>query len=218
MGIEIVKESKNYIVVHKLPGLATQTSKLGEKDLVSEIKNHLAKNGSRNPYLAVINRLDQPVEGLVLLAKNEKAAAALSKQLDNGQIGKYYCARVWGHMQDRQGKLENYLLKDGKTNTSKVVNNGGNNAKLAKLEYEVIDCDENTDTVKIHLLTGRHHQIRVQFSNCGNPLIGDSKYGNPESIAWSRANGTRWVCLKAYRLSFSDPDTKEAVDIELDLK
>jgi len=218
LKLSIIKETSNYIVIHKPSGLATQTARMGEKDLVSEVKNYIAESGTRNPYLAVINRLDQPVEGLVLMAKNEKTAAALSKQLDCGQIEKYYIAKIWGHLPDKNGMLEDYLLKDGKTNTSKVVNKGVNGAKFAKLEYEVIDSEESTDLVRIHLLTGRHHQIRVQFSNAKTPLLGDSKYGNVESQAHSKANGIRWVYLKAYRLSFTDPATKEAVNIELDLK
>ena len=218
MRLSIVKENDNYIVIHKPSGVATQTSKLGEKDLVSEVKNYLAKQGSRNPYLAVINRLDQPVEGLVLFAKNETAAADLSKQLSENRINKTYYATIWGHMPESEGNLEDYLLKDGKTNTSKVVNKGVNNSKLAKLEYKVISSNEDTDIIKIHLLTGRHHQIRVQFANAKHPLLGDTKYGNNESIAYSKSNCIRYVWLKAYGLAFSDPKTKELVNIELDLK
>ena len=218
MSLSVVKENDNYIVIHKPSGIATQTSKLGEKDLVSEVKNYLAKSGSKNPYLAVINRLDQPVEGLVLFAKNEKAAADLSKQLNDNKINKTYYATVWGHMPDSEGVLEDYLLKDGKTNTSKVVNKGVNNSKLAKLEYKVISSNENTDILKIHLLTGRHHQIRVQFANAKHPLLGDTKYGSNESIAYSKSISMRFVWLKAYGLAFTDPKTKEAVNIELDLK
>lgn len=218
MSLSVVKENDNYIVIHKPSGIATQTSKLGEKDLVSEVKNYLAKSGSKNPYLAVINRLDQPVEGLVLFAKNEKAAADLSKQLNDNKINKTYYATVWGHMPDSEGVLEDYLLKDGKTNTSKVVNKGVNNSKFAQLEYKVISSDENTDILKIHLLTGRHHQIRVQFANAKHPLLGDTKYGSNESIAYSKSISMRFVWLKAYGLAFTDPKTKEAVNIELDLK
>lgn len=218
MKLDIIRETSNYIVIHKPSGLATQTAKMGEKDLVSVVKNYLAQNGTRNPYLAVINRLDQPVEGLVLMAKNDRAAANLSKQLNDNVIEKYYIAKLLGHLPQKNGTLEDYLLKDGKTNTSKVVNKGTNNAKAARLEYEVTDSDESTDTVKVHLLTGRHHQIRVQLSHAGCPILGDNKYGNADSMAYSRANGIRWVYLKAYRLSFLDPATKETVNIELDLK
>lgn len=218
MGLSIVKENDNYIVIHKSSGIATQTARMGEKDLVSEVKNHLAKNGTKNPYLAVINRLDQPVEGLVLFAKNDKTAAALSKQLTESQINKYYYATVWGHMPEKEGELEDYLLKDGKTNTSRVVSKGTSNAKCAKLKYQVIGQNDKTDILKIHLLTGRHHQIRVQLSNAGHPILGDTKYGSEESTVYSKDIGMRAVWLKAYNLSFTDPATKQMVNIELDLK
>jgi len=216
LELNIIKETKEYIVIHKRAGLATQTAKMGEKDLVSEVKNYLAQNGMRNPYLAVINRLDQPVEGLVLFAKNEKAAANLNKQLELKQIEKYYYATVWGHLTEQAGVLEDYLVKDGKNNTSKVAQKGTPNAKPAKLEYEVISSDELCDKVRIHLLTGRHHQIRVQFSNIEHPLVGDNKYGSNFSIEYAKSNGIRWVQLKAYRLTFVDPVTKETVNIELE--
>lgn len=218
MGLSVVKENENYIVIHKPSGLATQTARMGEKDLVSEVKNYLAKNGNKNPYVAVINRLDQPVEGLVLLAKNDKTAAALSKQLTESHINKYYYATVWGHMPQSSGELEDYLLKDGKTNTSKVVNKGTNGAKCARLEYEVIGGNDETDVLRVHLITGRHHQIRVQLSNAGHPLLGDTKYGNDESKEYSKSICMRAVWLKAYNLTFTDPATKQMVNIELDLK
>lgn len=216
MGLSIVKENDNYIVIHKPSGIATQTARMGEKDLVSEVKNHLAKNGTKNPYLAVINRLDQPVEGLVLFAKNDKTAAALSKQLTESQINKYYYATVWGHMPEKEGELEDYLLKDGKTNTSRVVSKGTSNAKCAKLKYQVIGQNDKTDILKIHLLTGRHHQIRVQLANSGHPILGDTKYGTPESKEYSKQKAINKLCLKAYSLEFNHPVTMERMKIEID--
>jgi len=218
LGIGVVKENDNYIVIHKPAGLATQTAKMGEKDLVSEVKNYLAKKGQKNPYLAVINRLDQPVEGLVLLAKKESIARELSKQLTDNQINKYYYATVWGKLDKPSGVLEDYLLKDAKSNSSKVVNKGTQGAKLARLEYEVIAGNDKTDMLRVHLITGRHHQIRVQFANLGHPLLGDTKYGNVQSVAFSKEIGMRCIWLKAYHLSFRDPQTKEMVNIELDIK
>ena len=113
--MKIVYEDKDQIVVHKPAGVATQTARLGERDLISELKNHLAtSSGSTNPYVAVINRLDQPVEGIVLFAKNAKAAAALSAQMQNGNMQKYYLAVVYGNMDVPKDTLVDYLQKDGK--------------------------------------------------------------------------------------------------------
>jgi len=209
MALSIIDENKDYIVVHKPAGLATQTARLGEKDLVSEIKNHFFLTGNKNSSVSVINRLDQPVEGLVLIAKNEKSAAALSKQLSENKIEKYYTATVYGHLQEKEGTLEDYLVKDGRTNLSRVSNKNDKQAKRAVLEYKVIDGDEMTDKVQIHLITGRHHQIRVQFSHAGVPLLGDRKYGSSASMEYSNQKGVRTVSLKAYKLSFMDTLSKE---------
>ena len=209
MALSIIDENKDYIVVHKPAGLATQTARLGEKDLVSEVRNHLFLAGDKNSSVSVINRLDQPVEGLVLIAKNEKAAAILSRQLTENKIEKYYTATVYGHLQEKEGTLEDYLVKDGRTNLSRVSSKNDKQAKKAVLEYKVTESDEMTDTVQIHLITGRHHQIRVQFSNAGFPLLGDRKYGSSASMEYSNQKGVRTVSLKAYKLSFMDTLSKE---------
>lgn len=199
MLFKCIYENDNYIVVHKPTGLATQTARMGEKDLISEAKNYLVSKGKR-PYVAVINRLDQPVEGLVLLAINEKTASELSRMLTEDKIMKYYKARVYGHLKEQTGILEDYIVKDGKTNTSGISNKNDGKAKRAVLEYEVESSDENTDYLNIHLITGRHHQIRVQFSHAGYPLVGDTKYGTEESISFGKSAGIAAVELKAYKL------------------
>lgn len=206
MSLSIIDENKDYIVIHKPAGLATQTARLGEKDLVSEVANYLHDKGE-NSKVSVINRLDQPVEGLVLIAKHEKSAAALSKQLSEGRIEKYYEARVYGHIRNKSGVLEDYLVKDGKTNLSRVSTKNDNQAKKAILEYTVRESDEMTDTVDIHLITGRHHQIRVQFSHAGYPLVGDRKYGDEESINFAMSNEIKTVSLKSVKVSFLDLQT-----------
>jgi len=210
MALSIIDENKDYIVIHKPAGLATQTARLGEKDLVSEIANYFHQKSEKST-VSVINRLDQPVEGLVLIAKNEKAAAALSKQLAEKRIEKYYHATVFGHLKEQEGTLEDYLVKDARTNLSKVADKGNKQAKKAVLEYKVISSDDRTDTVDIHLITGRHHQIRVQFSHAGCPLTGDRKYGSKESVEYSNSKGIKAVSLKAYKMSLYDLRTGKMV-------
>ena len=204
--MDIVKETENYIVINKPAGIPTQTSKIGQKDVASEVRNHLSKdNSTKNPYIAIINRLDQPVSGLVLLAKNKEAAANLSRQLTNGDIEKYYRATVYGHMPDMNGELTDYLIKDAKTNSSRIADSRDGQAKKAVLIYTVADRKEDTDELDIKLLTGRHHQIRVQLANVGCPLLGDRKYGSERSVEYSNKQGIDSVGLTAYRLTFNDP-------------
>ena len=184
---EIIYEDKNIIVCHKPAGVPTQSSRIGTKDMVSILKNHLIKNtakknASREPYLAVIHRLDQPVEGLLVFAKTPAAAKELSRQLTTSGFGKYYRAQALGIFEHNEGTLEDYLVKDGRTNTSRVCKENVPDAKYARLHYKVIHTGtlpsgEPFSQLEIHLDTGRHHQIRVQFASRKMPLVGDGKYG-----------------------------------------
>ena len=170
---KIIFEDKDIIVCHKPAGIPTQSSRIGTKDMVSILKNHLIKNtakkaSSREPYIAVIHRLDQPVEGLLVFAKTPAAAKELSRQLTTSGFGKYYRAQALGIFEHNEGTLEDYLVKDGRTNTSRVCEENVPNAKYARLHYKVIHTDtlpsgEPFSQLEIHLDTGRHHQIRVQF-------------------------------------------------------
>ena len=169
----ILYEDKEIIVCHKAAGIAVQSARIGMPDMESTLKNYLvAKNPGKMPYLGVVHRLDQPVEGVLVFAKNKKAAAGLTGQITSGS--------------DTKGHLEDYLKKNGKTNTSAVVTPETDGAKKAVLDYEVLNevSDERTLTgkrilVRIQLGTGRHHQIRVQMAHAGMSLLGDRKY-NPE--------------------------------------
>ncbi len=214
MTMKILYEDKNQIAVYKPAGIATQTARLGEKDLVSEVKNHICKTEKKsNPYIGVINRLDQPVEGIVLFAKNAKTASDLSMQMQGGIMSKFYYAAVYGHMEDNKDILTDYLEKDGRTNTSKVVLDKTKDAKKAVLQYEVKAGKDGIQLVEIELMTGRHHQIRVQFSHRGHPLIGDTKYGTEESMSIAKNNGIRVPALCAYKLIWNHPITKEKIDV-----
>ncbi|MDD6573363.1 MAG: RNA pseudouridine synthase, partial [Thermoflexaceae bacterium] len=178
---QIIYEDKNIIVFHKPAGMLVQSDRSFDVDVVSSLMTYLAEKGEK-PEIFVINRLDRPVSGLVLLAKNKKFAAALSQELQNGAINKEYYAVVCGSMPQKKGMLTDYLLKDARNNISEVVDSKIKGAKEAKLEYEVISSKnipwnggmQEVSLVKIHLITGRHHQIRVQFASRGVPLLGDA--------------------------------------------
>ena len=134
------------------------------------------------PYLAVVHRLDQPVEGVLVFAKTPGAAGNLSKQMMAGGAGKYYLAVTEGAPKDQEGTLISYLKKNGRANMSQAVPENTPGAKKAILHYKVLDQKEingkKRTLLRIKLETGRHHQIRVQLSQTGIPLLGDRKY-NP---------------------------------------
>ena len=182
----ILFEDKDILVCHKAAGLAVQNARIGAADMESMLMNYLAaENPGKMPYLGIVHRLDQPVEGVLVFAKNKKAAAGLTKQITSGSVVKEYLAVTDRMPEKRTGRLEDFLKKDGRNNTSSVAAAGGDGAKKAVLDYEVLQeiADERTGTgkrilVKIQRGTGRHHQIRVQMAHAGMPLLGDRKY-NP---------------------------------------
>lgn len=206
-NIEILHEDAHIIVCRKPAGIATQTARIGAPDMVSILKNHLAADPLRSPkkgrapYLAVIHRLDQPVEGLLVFAKTPDAARSLNRQLTSAGFGKYYLAVVKGIPSPASGTLEDYMVKDARTNTSRVCTKDTPGAKAARLHYKLKEAYEDTSLVEIHLDTGRHHQIRVQMAHLGCPLAGDRKYGADKSTK----ENTEPLKLCAFQLDFKHP-------------
>ena len=212
----IIYEDRHIIVCHKPAGMPVQSARIGTADMVSLLKNHLASSArntgaSKPPYLAVIHRLDQPVEGILVFAKSPAAARDLNRQLTSSGFSKYYRATVVGVPDPAEGTLEDYMVKDGRTHTSRICDKNTPGAKSARLHYRVEkiyrDSDPATSLVKIKLDTGRHHQIRVQMSHTGCPLAGDRKYGDQKSAGPLR--------LRAYRLEFKHPATQKDMVFEL---
>ena len=207
--IDIVYKDKDIIIINKPAGVPVETKNIRQKDCESELKKLLASEGIGNPYLAVINRLDQPVNGLVLFALNKEAAAKLSKDLTDGKIEKCYKAEVFGEFEEKEGTLEDMIYKDGKINQSFVVNKNDsryNQAKKAILHYK----EEEPGRLDIKLVTGRHHQIRVQLANAGHPILGDTKYGN-KTIKKNISN----LRLTSYKLSFKHPKTGKDMEFNI---
>lgn len=217
----ILYEDSQIIVCHKPAGIAVQTGRLGQQDMVSLLKNYLAAQatGKRTsaPYLAVIHRLDQPVEGLLVFARTASAAADLNRQLTTSGFGKYYRAVVSGKPEPPEGTLEDHLVRDARTNTSRVCEKDTPGAKPARLSYRVAEVSETassvTSLVEIRLDTGRHHQIRVQMAHLGCPLVGDYKYGYTDAGQDGSARQALMLC--ACRLRFSHPSTGKQLTFEL---
>ena len=141
----------------------------------------------------------------MIFAKTSKSAGRLSEQVREKILKKKYLAVVDGKIENANGTLEDYLYKDERNNISKVVKKEKKNAKIAKLDYEVITYNKLKDLslLKINLHTGRHHQIRVQLANFGHSIFGDQKYG-------TRGNGKQ-IALWAYELTIHHPISKEEI-------
>jgi 23S rRNA pseudouridine1911/1915/1917 synthase len=221
---KIIQEDDDILVCYKPAGIATQTRRLGEKDMESLLRNYRAGKGEP-PYIGIVHRLDQPVEGIMVFAKNQKAAAALSKQVQKRSIGKHYYALV--HTDGalpKKGTLTDYLLFDPKQNRTTVIEGSSvtnQNPQKAVLDYEIRQEKDGIALLDITLHTGRHHQIRVQLAHRGCPILGDTKYGNAQDKTSqvgcdrSQSGEPRQLALCSYRLSFLHPVTGAKVDLRI---
>lgn len=215
MTLNILYEDKDICVCVKPQGVLAQGNKSFDVDMVSLLKTRY-KSNSEEPYIAVINRLDRPVSGIMLFARNKKSANSLTNQLTKHNMNKCYYAICCGTPCDESGTFTDYLLKSATSNTSMVVPKDTKGAKEARLSYELINTfnKDNLDLslVKIKLHTGRHHQIRVQFASHNLPLLYDTKY-NP-LYANKRSNGL--VALCAYKLEFAHPTSGKLMSFEIE--
>lgn len=179
LRIKIIYEDNHILAVEKPVNIPVQKDESNDIDLLTILKDDLKQRYGKpgNVYLGLIHRLDRPVGGLMIFAKTSKAASRLSEQIRTRQFRKTYLAVVLGVINKSEGTLEDYLLKDPRTNIVSVVDIGTHGAKQAILDYKILKKSEGLSLVRINLKTGRSHQIRVQFSNYGYPLYGDQKYG-----------------------------------------
>ncbi len=208
--LKVLFEDNHIIVVEKKPNIPSQADKTGDEDMLTMVKQYIKETYDKpgNVYLGLVHRLDRPVGGIMIFAKTSKAASRLSNQVREKVFKKKYLAVVDGKISQKQGTLEDYLYKDERNNTSKVVDKDKKNAKLAKLDYQILKYNEVKDLslLEINLHTGRHHQIRVQLANFGHSIFGDQKYG-------TRGKGKQ-IALWAYQLTIVHPITKEEMVFE----
>lgn len=198
MKPDIIYEDDGMIICRKPAGVLAQGSRSFDADMVSMLMTYRRKKGE-DTYIGVINRLDRPVEGLMVFAKSSRDAARLNRLMQQDTFNKTYIAVVWGCIDAVEGTLTDYLVKNAGSNTSHVASEGEPGAKRAELNYRVIGSLDGMSVVRIQLVTGRHHQIRVQFASRGHALVGDAKYGSNSNIAGRLvlANGQIALCACA---------------------
>lgn len=207
MKSTIIYEDNDIIVVDKPAGMAVQSASASSVDVESELKSYMSKT-SGIPQIFVIHRLDQPVSGLVVFAKNNAAAAKLSKAVSGDGMKKIYHARVYKVPPKEEAELVDYVTIDKRTKIAQVVSSslkGQKDVKEARLSYRVLKSYENEALLEVTLETGRFHQIRVQLSHMGYPILGDKKYGSAESMKYSEEKEIRNICLRAVSVSFVHP-------------
>ena len=207
--INILYEDNHIIVVEKPVNIPVCEDDSHDKDLLNMLKEYIKVkyNKPGNVYLGLVHRLDRPVGGVMVFARTSKAASRLNRQINNHVVEKVYYAVVEGKVA-KDGEMVDYLIKDTKNNISFVGNK--NNGKESKLNYRLISYKDNYSLVEIFLNTGRSHQIRVQFSSRGFPLVGDQKYGR-------NRDGKTNIALFAHKLVFKHPVSGERLEFNLDI-
>ncbi len=171
--IEILYENRDYIVCVKPVGVQSQND--GAEDMVKLLK---AQTGSE---IFPVHRLDTAVGGTMVFAKTKKSAAELSKQITDKSFKKIYLAVLSGVPENKTGTLDDLLFRDSSKNKVFVVKRERRGVKKASLDYSVLSENDGKALVRVLLHTGRTHQIRVQFSSRGLPLLGDGKYGSRDN-------------------------------------
>lgn len=206
--INIIYEDNHLLVVEKPCNIPVQEDNSKDLDLLTILKQYLKEKYHKpgNVYLGLVHRLDRPVGGVMVFAKTSKAASRLSEQVRTNKLTKIYYLVNKGKIKDKD-TFNDYLVKDNKTNISKITDK--EHGKYSRLDYEVIQRKDNYNLIKVSLKTGRSHQIRVQFAGRNYPLIGDQKYNlNTEKVD---------IALFSKSLSFYHPITKELLTFELEL-
>lgn len=207
MHIPILYEDNHLLLVSKPPNVPAQEDESKDMDMLTYLKQDIKERYQKpgNVYLGLVHRLDRPVGGVMVFAKTSKAASRLSNTIRKNEMEKIYLAIVRG-VPDNNGTLTDYLLKDKNKNKTEVVSKNKKGAKEAILTYEVLETFEDLSLVKINLITGRSHQIRVQFASRGYPLYGDQKYGSDVNKPGQQ------IALWSYKLKFPHPVRDENVE------
>lgn len=208
----ILYEDNHIIIINKRPSEIVQGDKTGDEPLSDRVKEYIKKKYKKpgDVFLGVVHRLDRPVSGIVIFARTSKALTRLNDMLREKQIKKTYWAVSANLPPDESGHLVNFLVRDQKKNKSFITKEGKMGAKKAELTYTHIKGSDKYHLMEVELLTGRHHQIRVQLSHVGCPIRGDLKYGA------QRSNKDASIHLHARKIEFLHPVKKEIIRLEAD--
>ncbi len=201
-NLNILYEDNHLIVVVKPCNVLCQSDYTKDLDLLTMVKNYIKEKYHKpgNVYVGLVHRLDRPVGGIMVFAKTSKAASRLSKMIQNHEMQKEYLLVCHGNLDD-SGIMEDYILKENEKSIITTKEKG----KYAKLEYKTLKRKNDLNLVKVNLITGRHHQIRLQFAHRKCPLYGDQLYGLQDK---------KQIALFAYHLKFKHPVKDEIMDFE----
>ncbi len=199
--LQILFEDNHIIVVVKPQNIPSQADISKDEDMLTVVKNYIKTkyNKPGNVYVGLVHRLDRPTGGIMVFAKSSKAASRLSETIRQGELDKSYLAVVSGDIKEDSADLVHYLKKNPLTNVVSAVPAATEGAKRAELHYDVLERKGKYSLLRVELITGRGHQIRVQLKSMGTPICGDVKYGSTDNC-----NLALWATV----LRFEHPVTK----------
>jgi 23S rRNA pseudouridine1911/1915/1917 synthase len=208
--LQILFEDNHLLAVNKPAGMLSQGDDTGDYSLVDAVNDYLVKkyNKPGDAFVGLIHRIDRPVSGLVLLAKTSKALERMNKLFHDRLVYKKYLAVVKDKVLMEEGELVNYLKKSTEKNLVHAHDREVKDSKRAELSYRVQKYGSRYSLLEVSPKTGRPHQIRVQLSHMGHPIVGDVKYVYPT------ANNDYSIALHSWKLAFEHPVTKEPVSIK----
>ncbi|MBF9018492.1 RNA pseudouridine synthase [Oceanispirochaeta sp. M2] len=205
----VLYEDNHLIIVNKLCSEIVQGDKTGDTTLAESVQAFIKKRDKKpgNVFLGITHRLDRPTSGIVIFAKTSKALSRMNKLFREHGVKKSYWAVLQSSPEEGEARLVDYLWRDKIKNRSYVCDESKKDAKKAILSYTIICRYKNYVLADIDLETGRHHQIRAQFSSLGCSIKGDLKYGAKQS------NPGGGIHLHARRVSFIHPVSAESINV-----
>ena len=206
---EVLYEDNHIIIINKRSSDIVQGDKTGDVPLSEAVKKYIKDkyNKPGDVYLGVVHRLDRPVSGAVIFARTSKALTRLNEMIRERKIDKTYWAVTTGMPPNNKGHLTHYLKKNQKKNTSYAYKEPDEGKLKAELGYRFLFSSDNYHLLEVDLLTGRHHQIRVQLAEIGCVIKGDLKYGA------KRSNKNASIHLHARKISLIHPVRKELLEV-----
>ncbi|MDR3182040.1 MAG: RluA family pseudouridine synthase [Planctomycetaceae bacterium] len=208
--MQILYEDNHLIALVKPCGIAVMGLPAGQETLLTQTKAYIKVkyNKPGEVYLGVVSRLDVPVSGVVLFARTSKAAARINEQFRTHTVEKIYAALVEGFVQPPEDECIDRLENDKRHRKVHITDNLSGKESL--LRYKTLRRIGKNTLLEINLQTGRKHQIRLQLSSRGYPILGDIKYG-------SRLSFRDGIALHAWKLRFDHPITKERIELVAEL-
>ena len=206
---DVLYEDNHLIAINKRAGDIVQTDETGDEPLEEKVKKYIAQkyNKPNGAFLGVVHRLDRPVSGLILFAKTSKALDRMNALFKSREIKKTYYAVVRKRPEPTEDTIVSWLVKNPQKNVTRAYEMEVGNGQRSELSYKLVGELEGYSLLEVNPVTGRSHQIRVQLSSIGCPIVGDNKYGYP------RGSLRKSICLHARRLQFIHPIKKEPVEI-----